>query len=107
MEMMRIAPKGTASTAHMLAATGDALAASGESGIFTPMVSAAQRCARQHSLAHLQLATTVRDLVLTRVSLASCLVCVCLQFFFLARKPLKGEAAKDSPASSKKGSKKK
>jgi sterol 24-C-methyltransferase len=61
MEFLRIAPKGTATTAHVLAATGDALASSGESGIFTPM------------------------------------------FFFLARKPLKGEA----PAAAKKGSNKK
>jgi len=38
MELLRIAPKGTATTAHVLAATGDALAAAGEAGIFTPMV---------------------------------------------------------------------
>jgi sterol 24-C-methyltransferase len=64
MELLHIAPKGTATTAHVLAATGDALAASGESGIFTPM------------------------------------------FFFLARKPIKGEATSSS-GSGKKGSKKK
>lgn len=67
MEMLRIAPKGTATTAHVLAATGDALAAAGESGIFTPM------------------------------------------FFFLARKPIKGEAAaaSTSSGSGRKGSNKK
>jgi len=37
LEFLRIAPKGTATTAHVLSETGDALAASGESGIFTPM----------------------------------------------------------------------
>jgi len=37
MEFLHIAPKGTATTAHVLADTGDALAAAGESGIFTPM----------------------------------------------------------------------
>lgn len=37
LEFLRIAPKGTATTAHVLAATGDALAAAGDAGIFTPM----------------------------------------------------------------------
>lgn len=61
MEFLHIAPKGTATTARVLSETGDALAASGESGIFTPM------------------------------------------FFFIARKPIKGEA----PASGSKSNKKK
>lgn len=64
MEFLRIAPKGTATTAHVLAATGDALASSGESGIFTPM------------------------------------------YFFLCRKPVKGESSASS-AAKKKGSNKK
>lgn len=62
MEFLRIAPKGTATTAHVLAETGDALASAGESGIFTPM------------------------------------------FFFLARKPVTGEA---SASGAKKNSNKK
>lgn len=45
LEMLRVAPKGTATTAHVLAATGDALASAGESGIFTPMSAThADRC---------------------------------------------------------------
>jgi sterol 24-C-methyltransferase len=60
LEFLKIAPKGTATTAHVLAATGDALCASGETGIFTPM------------------------------------------FFFLARKPVKGENKSEGNKSSKK-----
>lgn len=37
MEFLRIAPKGTATTARVLSETGDALAAAGDAGIFTPM----------------------------------------------------------------------
>jgi sterol 24-C-methyltransferase len=37
MEKIHIAPKGTAETARLLGKTGDALAESGRTGIFTPM----------------------------------------------------------------------